>query len=118
MAAAVITIIMLGAAFAAGVFFVGWWSVPAIALAWGWLMGPTRQPAIRAAAGAALAWMGWLAYDAMRGPAGRLARTLGQLMHLPAVVLVVVTVLFAIILAWSAATVGSEIAPASRADQP
>ena len=113
-----IDIIVLGAAFAAGTLYVGWWSVPAIALAWGWLVGPTRRPATRAAAGVALAWMGFLAHDAMRGPAGRLARTLGALMHLPAVVVVVVTVLFAVILAWSAALVGSESAPASRAGPP
>jgi hypothetical protein len=114
----VIDVIVLGIAFAAGTLFVGWWSVPVVALVWGWLVGPARRPATRAAAGAALAWMGFLAYEAMRGPAGRLARTLGAVMHLPAVVLVVVTVLFAMILALSAAIVGSEIAPASRAARP
>jgi hypothetical protein len=114
----VIDIVALGAAFAAGTFFVGWWSVPIIALVWGWLVGPSRRPATRAAAGAALAWMGFLANDAMSGPAGRLARTLGQLMHLPAVGLVGLTVLFPVILAWSAAVVGAESAPGSRAAQP
>lgn len=111
----VIDIIVLGVAFAAGTFFVGWWSIPIIALAWGWLVGPKRRPAVRAAVGAALAWMGFLAYDTVRGPIGRLARTLGELMHLPAVVVVGVTLLFAIILAWSAAIVGAETAPKSRA---
>ena len=110
-----IDIILLGAAFAAGTLFVGWWSVPVIALVWGWLVGPNRRPATRAAVGAALACMGFLAHDAVRGPAGRLARTLGALLHLPAVVLVVVTVVLPVIIAWSAAIVGSESAPASRA---
>jgi len=114
----VIDIIVLCAAFAAGTFFVGWWAVPVIALAWGWIVGPARRPALRAAVAAALAWVGFLAYDAMRGPAGRLARTLGALMHLPPVVLVGITVLFPVILAWSAAAVGEEIAPATRAGRP
>jgi len=114
----VIDIIVLGVAFAAGTFYVGWWAVPVIALAWGWLVGPTRRPATRAALGAAIAWMGFLAHDAMRGPAGRLARTLGVAMHLPAPVLVVVTVLFPAILAWSAAAVGAGTAPTPRVDRP
>jgi hypothetical protein len=114
----VIDIIVLGVAFAAGTFFVGWWSIPVIALAWGWLVGPTRRPATRSAAGAGLAWMGFLAYDAMRGPAGRLARTLGELLHLPAVGVIAITVFFAMLLAWSAAIVGAESAPASRAGRP
>jgi hypothetical protein len=109
-----IDIVVLGAAFAAGTFFVGWWSVAVVAFAWGWLVGPTRRPATRAAAGAALAWLGLLANDAMRGPAGRLARTLGDVLHLPAGVLVGLTVLFPVILAWSAAIVGGESAPGSR----
>jgi hypothetical protein len=114
----VIDIIVLAAAFSLGTFFVGWWAVPVIALAWGWLVGPSRWPATRAALGAGIAWMGFLAHDAMRGPAGRLARTLGNVMHLPAAVLVVVTVLLGVILAWSAAVVGAESAPASRAGRP
>lgn len=118
MGAKVIDIIVLGVAFAAGTFYVGWWSIPVIALAWGWFVGPTRRPATRAAVGAALAWVGLLAFDAVRGPAGRLARTLGATLQLPAVVLVVVTVLFAVILAWSAAIVGSESAPAKRGGRP
>ena len=113
-----IDIVVLAAAFSLGTFYVAWWAVPLIALAWGWMVGPGRRPATRAAFGAGIAWMGFLAHDAMRGPAGRLARTLGDVMHLPAVVLVVVTVLFPVILAWSAAVVGAESAPASRAGQP
>jgi hypothetical protein len=115
--------IALGIAFAAGTLFVGWWSIPIIALVWGWLVGPARRPATRAAAGAVLAWIGFLAFDAMRGPIGRLARTLGAtMMNLPPAVLVVVTVLFAAVLAWSAAIVGAsfrpETAPAIPADRP
>ena len=53
------------------------------------------------------------------GPLAASPRTLGDAgMHSPAVVLVVVTVLLGVILAWSAAVVGAESAPASRAGQP
>jgi hypothetical protein len=118
MATKVIDLIVLCAAFAAGTLYVGWWAVPVIALAWGWIVGPMRRPATRAAVAAAIAWMGFLAHDAVRGPAGRLARTLGDVMHLPAIVLVGVTVAFPAILAWSAAALGAETAPASRAGRP
>lgn len=114
----VIDIILLGVAFGLGSLYVGWWSIPIIALAWGWLVGSARRPATRAAAGAVLAWLGCLAYDAVRGPLGRLARTLGATMRLPPVVLLIVTVLFAALLAWSAASVGSEISPGSRVGRP
>ncbi len=117
-----IDVILLAVAFAAGTLFVGWWSIPIIALVWGWLAGPARRPATRAAIGVALAWVGFLAFDAVRGPIGRLARTLGETMHLPAIVLVVVTLLFAAILAWSTAIVGasfrSESAPGTPAGRP
>jgi hypothetical protein len=114
----VIDIIVLGVAFVGGTLLVGWWSIPIIALVWGWLVGPSRRPATRAGIAAGLAWVGFLVNDAMRGPAGRLARTLGSLLRLPPVALIVVTVLFAVILAWSAAIVGSESAPSSRAGRP
>jgi hypothetical protein len=113
-----IDIIVLAAAFYVGTWYVGWWSVFVIALAWGWLVGPPRRPALRAAIAAALAWMGFLAYDAVRGPAGRLARTLGAVMHLPPSVLVGVTVIFPVLLAWGAAMLGAEAAPASRDHAP
>jgi hypothetical protein len=114
----IVDILVLGAAFALGTFYVGWWAIPIIALAWGWIVGPGRRPATRAAMGAAIAWMGFLAHDAVRGPAGRLVRTLGALFHLPGVVLLIVTVLFAMVLAWGAAVVGAETAPARPADRP
>jgi hypothetical protein len=114
----VIDVFLLGVAFAAGTLFVGWWSIPIIALVWGWLVGPARRPATRAAAGVLLAWLGFLTADAMSGPLGRLARTLGATMSLPPAVLVVVTLLFAVVLAWSAAIVGSETFRGSRAGPP
>lgn len=109
-----IDVAILAAAFAAGTWFFGWWAVPVLALAWGWRVGPTRWPAMRAAVAAAAAWCGLLAYDHLKGPAWRLARLLSSVMHLPALVLLGATVGFVFVLAWSAATVGAGIAPAPR----
>ena len=113
-----IDIILLGVAFAAGTLFVGWWSVPIIAVVWGWLVGPARRPAARAAIGVVLAWVGFLVFDAVRGPLGQLVRTLGETLHLPGIALIVITLLFAVILAWGAAIVGSEISLSSRVEPP
>lgn len=113
-----IDIIPLAAAFAAGTWYFGWWTVPLLALVWGLRVGPTRWPAMRAAVAAAIAWCGLLLYDHLKGPAWHLALLLGRVMHLPAVVLLGVTVGLACVLAWSAATVGSEVAPAPRGPSP
>jgi hypothetical protein len=113
-----IDIIVLAVAFGVGTWYVGWWSVFVIALAWGWLVGAPRRPVVRALVAAALAWMGFLAYDSIRGPAGRLARTLGAVMHLPPIVLVAVTVIFPVLLAGSAAMLGREVSPASPGPAP
>jgi hypothetical protein len=111
----VIDIIVLATAFAVGTWYCGWWSVFVIALAWGWIAGPVSRPALRAGVAAAIAWMGFLAYDAISGPAGRLARTLGVVMHLPPAALIVVTVTFPFALAWCAASLGAETARAPKA---
>jgi hypothetical protein len=111
-----IDVIVLAAAFATGTWYVGWWSIPVLALAWGWWVGSSRRPAARSALAAPLAWIGFLVNDAVVGPAGRLARTLGTAMHVPPLVLIIVTLVFPAVLAWSAATVGAEVAPASPAD--
>ncbi len=110
-----IDIVLLAAAFAGGTWCFGWWAVPVLAFAWGLRVGPSRWPAMRSAAAAAAAWCGLLMYDHVKGPAWRLARVLGAVMHLPALVLLGVTIGFVLVLAWSAATVGAEIAPGPRA---
>lgn len=86
---------------------VGWWGVPAVAAAWAfWVRRGGRSrvaPAGIAAAGAALAWALLLAWTAARGPLVQLARTLGAVVGVPGAVLVVLTLAFSALLAWSAA---------------
>jgi hypothetical protein len=98
--------VVLTLAFAAATSL-GWWAVPATAALWGALLPSVRRPALVAALAAALAWAGWLLVDGISGSGafGILATRLSILMHLPSVALVVLTLGFAAVLAWSAAVV-------------
>ena len=101
---------LAGAFFAAA--WLGWWAIPATAALWGALRPPFKSPALMAAAAAGLAWASWLAVNAVagRGAFGTLLQRLTALFELPALVLVVVTLVFASLLAWSAAAVVGGIA--------
>jgi hypothetical protein len=94
----------------------GWWAIPATAALWGLLRPIARCPALFAAAAAALAWTVWLLVDALspRGDFSGLAARLAGILSLPAPALLVVTVLFAALLAGSAAYVAGAIAPARK----
>lgn len=107
--------LLLTLAFAAA-SVLGWWAVPATAVLWGILRPVSRRPALFAAAGAALAWSGWLLADGLspRGDFGGFATRLAGIFSLPAPVLIALTVLFAALLAGSAAYVASAIVPARK----
>ena len=97
----------LSLAFAAATTL-GWWAVPATAALWGALLPSVSRPALVAALAAAFGWAGWLVLDGIAGNSafGVLAGRLSALTHLPAVVLVALTLGFAGLLAWSAAVAG------------
>ena len=103
--------LLLVAAFALG-SWVGWWTVPAVAALWGWQRPSVPRPILAAALAAPLAWGVWLAVDAVRGggAAGVLAGELASVMRLPAPALVLITLLFPALLAWSAAAVACRAA--------
>ena len=102
-------------AFAVGTL-IGWWMVPAAAALWGALRPSTSRPAFVAALAAALAWSCWLVADMIggNGTFGVLAPRLAGVMQLSAIVLVVLTLGFAALLAWSAAAVVGAIAERRR----
>lgn len=100
----VVVVLVLAAAFAAASWMVEWWIVPLLAAALSLGMGRVATPT-RIAVGAGLGWAGLLALGAVRGPVAKLAAMLGALLHTPALVLVLLTVLFPAVLAWSAAAV-------------
>jgi hypothetical protein len=93
-----------------------WWAIPATAALWGILRPIARRPALFAAAAAALAWSAWLLVDAIspRGDFSGLATRLAGIFSLPAPVLLAVTVIFAALLAGTAAYVAGAIAPARK----
>jgi hypothetical protein len=107
--------LVLTLAFAAA-SVLGWWAIPATAALWGILRPIARRPAFFAAAAAALAWAAWLLVDAVspRGDFSGLATRLAGIFSLPAPVLLAVTVLFAALLAGSAAYVAGTIAQARK----
>lgn len=103
--------LVLTLAFAAA-SVLGWWAVPATAALWGVLRPVSRRPALFAAASAAIAWSGWLLADGLspRGDFSGLATRLAGIFSLPAPVLIALTVLFAALLAGSAAYLAGAIA--------
>jgi hypothetical protein len=63
---------------------------------------------------AIVAWAALLLFDATSGRFGALASAVGGVMRVPAVAVIVVTLLFAALLAWSAAAIGAEVGRALR----
>lgn len=105
---ALIRIVLLMLAFTAGTWVFGWWAIPAIAAVWGLIARGANGSALTAALAAVLAWGAVLGYDALGGRLGVLLARIAPLFTLPALVLVVVTLVLAALLAWSsAATTGA-----------
>ena len=96
-----LVLVPLALAFAAGTWVGGWLGVVAVALAAPWLLRTLRP--VTLGLGAALAWLGLIAGADDGGSLGRLLPRLGDLFGVPGWVLVVVTVLYAFLLAWSTA---------------
>jgi hypothetical protein len=98
------TILILALTFALGTA-VAWWVLPVLAaLAGAWLRRGSD-----AALAAVIAWGCLLLIDAVGGRFAALAASLGGVMGLPPAVLIVVTLAFAALLAWSAATLAASL---------
>jgi hypothetical protein len=87
----------------------GWWGVVVAALLVGAVWRDRRGVTWLTALAAVVGWSLLLLLDAAHGRFGVLATTLAGVMHVSAAALVVVTLLFAALLAWSAATIAVEI---------
>jgi hypothetical protein len=83
----------------------GWWALPIVGALWGAMVPRVPAPAGTAALAAASAWGAWLLLDwvADQNAFASLAGRLGGVMNLPPVVLILITLLLAALLAWSAA---------------
>ena len=95
---------LLAAAMAIGTWALGWWAVPAIGATWG-LLQRGRPRFLESFVAAALAWTALLAFDATHAAFGRLTTVLGGVFTVPGAALLVVTVLYAALLAGCAAQV-------------
>jgi hypothetical protein len=98
--------LLLATAFALATAGFGWWTVPIVGALWGIIAPDRRHPARLAALAAPLAWGALLVWGAMHGPVPALATRLAGVLHVPAPVLIAVTLIFPAALAWSSAVVG------------
>jgi hypothetical protein len=110
-----IFIAFVAIAMAALTWLLGWWGVLLAALVIGFVFRAEGGGGWRIAAAAAIAWAGLLAIDAVNGPVALVGARVAGAMRLPPVVLVVVTVLFPAMIAWSAATVVAVLTSSRRA---
>ena len=111
-------ILLLAEAFAVATYGIGWWSVPIIAAAWA-LFSSDAKSARFAALCAAGGWATLLLLDVAKGPVAAMASRLGGVMGVPSVVLLLVTLLFPALLAWSAAAlVPRRVKATSTAERP
>jgi hypothetical protein len=104
-------------AVAALTWLVGWWGVIVAATVTGIMLWRRRGVSWLVALATIVAWSALILVDSVRGRFATLASSLGGVMGIPAPMLIAVTLLFAALLAWSAAVLGSEIARATRGDE-
>jgi hypothetical protein len=100
-----IFVLVVSAAMAALTWLLGWWGVLLAAAIVGYVFHDYDGGGWRVALSAALAWGALLAVDALVGPFDVVAGTLGGVLRVPGVALVLITLAFPALLAWSAATV-------------
>jgi hypothetical protein len=105
---------LLAAAFAAGAWLGGWWTVAVIAAVWAWWR---RGAPWRAGLAAGAAWAGLLGLTIPWAALGRLAPRLGGVFGLPGWAMLALTPGFALLLAWSAARVAGAAARSERSAQ-
>lgn len=109
-------------AVAAGVatltWLLGWWGVVVAALIAGVLLRQRNGAAWLVSLAAMAGWSALIVVDMVGGRFSTLAASISGVMRVPAPALLVVTLLFGALLAWSAAVVGSEAGRLARATPP
>ena len=112
-----LTLAVTALAVAALTWLLGWWGVVVAATVAGAILWRRRGVSWLVALAAIVAWSALILMDSVRGRFATLASSLGRVMGVPAPMLIAVTLLFAALLAWSAAVLGSEIARTTRGDR-
>ena len=102
------SLLLLSLFFAVGTRVGGWWAVPVIGAAWGLGRRRSFRRAPMAGLAGVLGWAILLGWQALRGPVGELAETVGPVLSLSGSQFFVLTLGFAAVSAWAAAaTAGS-----------
>ena len=96
-------------AIAALTWWFGWWGLVITALIAGVVFSRRGGAAWLVALAAVVAWGALVAVNTLGGRFVSLATAIGGVLRVPAAALLVVTLLFGALLAWSAAVVGGEI---------
>lgn len=96
---------------------VGWWGVVVAALVAGAVLSRRRGVAWLVALGAITGWGALILVNSVGGRFATLASSIAGVMRLPSALLVIVTLLFGALLAWSAAVIGSEIGRLARRER-
>ena len=108
-----LTVACLVLAMLAATWIAGWWGVALVAAAWGW-----RGRALDAAIAAFVAWVALLAFAGGSGALLPFARRLGGIFSLPGWALLIITPLFAGLLAWGSAALLESRRPSPVARSP
>lgn len=103
MRASLVRCALVAATAVVGTILFGWWTIPMVGAASGLMPGSFGPRVLEAGAGAGLAWTALLAWTAVQGPAVELSTKVGAIFGLPGPALLGIAVLFAVLLAGSAA---------------
>ena len=95
-------------AMAASTWLAGWWGVAIVSVVAGFAYRARNGRAWLVALGAMEGWIALLLIDALFGPMRLLTVTLAGAMSLPAPAVLLLTLLFPALLAWSGATLAAE----------
>ena len=114
----VLPLLATALAVAALTWWLGWWGVVVAALVAGAALRQRRGAPWLVALAAVVAWGALIVVDAVGGRFAALATLVAGVLRAPSVALLVVTLLFGALLAWSAAVVGSEIGRLVRDRRP
>lgn len=99
----VLRTLLVALVIAASTWFLGWWSVPLIGVVYALLRGGEEHIVKEAAIGAMLGWAALLGWQATNPAFGRLSQAISGVFPVPAPVLMLVSIVFAGVLAGAAA---------------
>lgn len=103
------TLLTIALAVALGTWLLGWVTVPIIAVSAGAMLADRSRASVMIAIGAGIAWIVLLGIDAMSGHLLALAGLLGHIFPVPWPLLLVVTITYVMLMAWSAAVIGGAV---------